>query len=479
MVASKADSAQPEESQPKREALSPAKQKRLQRIFAHASKQLTLGNYDYATELLAECMRGDPSNYTYVQTYIGNLQRKYNNNRTGSKLAQFKELGARSALKKALAHEQWQEVINQGLRVLTANPWDKTTLMAMATAAGKMGDIDPKMFYLKTAWEAAPKDVDLNRQIAIALTELEQWDQAIATWHRVEQAKPGDEEAQRQIAWLAVQKTIKRGGYEGDPEAQKLAGAGQAQGSAAPIDQEELPPRRRLEQKIAADPSELSNYFQLAQLHFANEDYAAAEKVLADAYELSNGDPDVREKWQDAEIRRIRKQISEAKDEETKRELIRQYNEKDLAIHKDRCERYPNNLRFKYDLGLRYQAVKQYNEAIKEFQQARNEPRCRGLCMLALGQCFQQIKQYRLAMSHYASAIEEIPNRDEKNKKEALYLAGRLALALNDLDTGEKHLAQLAALDFTYKDVSELLSKIARLHEEADAAGAREEDRRE
>ena len=90
---------------------------------------------------------------------------------------------------------------------------------------------------------------------------------------------------------------------------------------------------------------------------------------------------------------------------------------KELELYKHRCERYPNNLAYKYDLGLRYQVTGQYNEAIALFQQARNEPRRSGLCMLALGQCFQQIRQLPLAMKHYESAVAEIPDRDAAHQK--------------------------------------------------------------
>ncbi len=85
--------------------------------------------------------------------------------------------------------------------------------------------------------------------------------------------------------------------------------------------------------------------------------------------------------------------------------------------------------------------------------------------MMVLGQCFQHIKQFRLAMNHYESAIQEIPDRDADNKKRALHSAARLALALKDIETAEKHLTTLAGLDFTYKDVSALLDKIAKLRE--------------
>ncbi len=194
-----------------------------------------------------------------------------------------------------------------------------------------------------------------------------------------------------------------------------------------------------------------------------SDEYAKAEEVFARAYEVSDEDADVRERWEDAQLRRLRKKISQTEDEQTKQKLRQEFNRKELEIYQNRCRRYPNNLAFKYDLGLRYQRSGQYNEAIKEFQLARNDPRRKGLCMLALGRCFEKVKQYRLAMSHYESAIEEIPGRDAANKKDALHRAGKLSLALEDLEAAEKHLTNLAGLDFGYRDVSEILEKIAAL----------------
>jgi tetratricopeptide (TPR) repeat protein len=83
-----------------------------------------------------------------------------------------------------------------------------------------------------------------------------------------------------------------------------------------------------------------------------------------------------------------------------------------------------------------------------------------------LGVCFQQIKQPRLAMRHYEEAVQEIPDREEDAKKQALYYAGRLALGLKDRDTANKHLTTLAQLDFGYKDVAALLDKVEQLGED-------------
>ena len=111
-----------------REPLPDPKRKRLEKIFEIAGKKAAVAaapnDFDYVTDLLLQCVTGDPGNAIYVRAYIENLQKKYGNNKKGSPLAQFKERGARSALKKALAQEQWDEVIQHGLKVLTVNPWD-------------------------------------------------------------------------------------------------------------------------------------------------------------------------------------------------------------------------------------------------------------------------------------------------------------------------------------------------------------------
>jgi len=459
----------------KREPLTPAKKKRLEKLFEHGSKQVSQDNGEYAAELFEQCVVGDPSNLIYIKAYVANLQKKYDNNRTGSKFAQFRERGPRSALKKALAAKQWDDAIQHGLKILVVNPWDKSALLGMAEAAENTGDIDPRMNYLKWAREAAPKDPDINKQCARAAEAIGKFDQAIAMWHRVELEKPDDQEAAREIARLAVAKTIAKDSTGEDGIVDKHAKPDEA----VPEGEEDITAEERLRQKIALQPKKLVHYHELADLYISAENYKQAVEILAKTYEVSGEDPDIRERWDDVQMRYLRQQATAAKnrgDEDAKKKLLQQLVEKELAVYQGRCERYPNNLGFHYDLGLRYQLNKQYKEGIKEFQIAQNDPRRKGVCMLALGQCFQRIKQNRLAMTHYNTAIVEIPDRDAVNKKLALYLAGRMAMHLKDLDTAEKHLAQLAAMDFTYKDVSDLLDQIARLREGDEEGEGAEED---
>jgi tetratricopeptide (TPR) repeat protein len=440
--------------QPAPETLT-AQQKRLDKLFDHAT-QKTAKDFDYATDLLSQCVMGDASRVKYAKAYLDNLRKKYKNNRKGSPLAMFKERASRKAMRTALDQGHWAEVVQHSLKVLTVNPWDVPTLTALAVAVKQCGHRDCELYYLRAAWSANPQDVETNRRCAIALGERGFFDQAVACWHRVEEARPGDEEVKRAISALAVQKSYTGGELVDDEETL------QERRRNAERQEEEL------RQSLAESPAP---YLELAEIYAGQERYKDAEEVLAKAYQLAGEDPDIREKWEDARLRHLRQEIAQCEDTAAQRELRTQYFAEETEVWKNRVARYPSNLAFRYELGYRYLLSKRYGDAIGELQVAKADPRKRGLCLLALGQCFQQIKQYRLAKSHYESAVEEIPERDADNRKRALYLAGRLALALNDVDAAQSHLSVLAGVDFGYRDVAVLLNKIAGLRRLPQPAG--------
>lgn len=452
-------------------SLPPAQRKRLQQCFERGNQLMVQGNFQYAEELFTQCFVGDPGNVVYLQTFIGNLKKKYNNNKKGNNLAFIKLGGLRRSIGKAAGHKDWPGAIKAGAEALKVNPWDVATLVQLADVADEMELGDATLVFLKAAGEAAPNDIDVARRTAKALYERGRLDQALLMWGRVLQLKPDDEEAVHETSKITVEKTIQKGGYE-DAEAGKKKLAESVAGSAGG---KELTPEQRLQKQIARNPGEVSNYLELAEIHLRDEHFDQAVELLSKAVEVSKGDTTIRERLEDAQLRLLRSRFSQAeKDaagggEEAKQRLLQAKRElvlKEIEIYQSRCERFPQNLVFRYELGTRYQMCGKYKEAITEFQRAQGEPRKRGACLLRLGQCFQQINQHRLAMDHYKEAVKEIPDRDLDEKKRALYYAGRLAYGLKDFDTAESHLTTLARLDFSYRDVSELLDKINQLRED-------------
>ena len=442
-------------------SLTPARQRRLQQAFQAANTQMRQGNFDYSTDLFVQCLIGDPANVMYIQSFLANMESKYNRNRKGAPMAGMKTAGMKAGMKKAALQKKWMDMLKGAIEICKLNPWDVGGLRGASTACEGMGFTDAQLIWLRAALAVNPKDPEINRYAGTLLHRLGLLEDAMSCWVRVKAAQPMDEEADREISTIHVERTI---------NAQNTRGDGAKKG----VDGQQVTAEMRMEQDIRRHPDDLSLYLQLIDLHLRDDAFDKALDVVDRAIAAWSENVDLVEKREDIEMRKVRQVLEKAEAEADPNDSasVDRVNQarkavflRELDFAESRCKRYPNNLNYKYELGIRYQMVGKINEAIAEFQQARNDPRRRGLCLLALGQCFQKIKQYHLAMSYYRDAIEEITERDPDNRKRTLYLAGKLAVYLGDLDNGDKWLSELAKLDFAYKDVSALLDRILQIRQ--------------
>jgi tetratricopeptide (TPR) repeat protein len=471
--------------------VSTAVRQRLQQVFEHAQRSAEKADYEYTHDLLTQCLTEDPANLIFLQHFLSNLAQKYGNNKKGARFAALKIKTSRMALSKAANKGQWREAFAAASDALKSNPWDTSTLLDVADAYKQIGSDECELYALRWALDAAPKDVTVNRRAAETLTRRGQFDQAIACWRRVEQARPGDEEAAKAISQLSVEKTIQQGGYnqellQGAVDEQSVieAIARERPGSAAAeasqvgatkvrADNER---ERALLDAIAAHPAELPNYVQLAELFTAQGRLRETEEVLTRALAASGGgDLSIRELLEEAHLRRAQNQVlvaqrraekdKSAESADLARRMAAQANQAELEVYAARSARNPDNLLLQYELGIRCKRAGKYREAIQAFQAARDDARHKALVQLHLGECFQHIRQFRLALSSYEAAIDATDAMQLDTQKLALYRAGVLAADLSDRDKAEKYLTQLAAIDFAYRDVADRLDKLAALRD--------------
>jgi tetratricopeptide (TPR) repeat protein len=458
---------------PQGPAISATLRRRLQSWYTHGQEKAAAGMFDYATDMFSRCVEGDPASLDYLNAFLQNLHRKYNNNKKGAGFTSaLKSSALKASLKKSSLKKDWPAIFKTGLDLLKLNPWDSNTLIQMAHACEAMHCLETELAWLRAALDVYPNDADINKQCAAALTKQGHFDQAIVCWSRVEKARPGDEEALRAISDLQVRKTeaqlVRR--TERVAEAAAQEAAAESAGPAAI----KLTRQQELQQAITENPANLDAYIELAEFHARDDRYNEAERILRGALEASGGELRIREVYEDMGLRRARYQVQVAEQrasdnasEEAQNLAARmrqELNRLETEVFRSRTERYPNVVSWKVELGLRLKRAGNYSEAIKVFQPATGDPRRRGQVYLELGECFQQIKQYKLAMTNYESAIEALAERGEPDlKKKALYRAGVLAMGLEDLSLAEKHLTELAGLEYGYRDVAERLDKIAEL----------------
>jgi tetratricopeptide (TPR) repeat protein len=467
-----------------------AVRQRLQAVFEHAQRSAEKSDYDYAHDLYTQCLVDDPVNLIYLQRFLSNLAQKYGNNKRGAKFASFKNKTSRMALTKAAGKGQWREAFQAACEALRQNPWDTATLLAVADAYEQLGSDECQLFILRWALEADPKDAVVNRRAALTLSRLGQFDQAISCWRRVVQVKPADEEAAKAISQLGVEQTIQKGGYDQeilqggsgnvagleaamrDRSAKGRSGGPTADGNASADQKHE----QSLLEAIDSHPADIHNYLKLAELFAAQDRLRESEEILSRALAASGGgDLTVRERLEDAHLRRAHQQVSVAKrraeqdnsaeSAELARRMVAQANQAEMEVYAARSARNPGNLLLQYELGLRCKRAGKFREAIQAFQAARDDVRHKAVVQLHLGESFQHIRQFKLALSSYVGAIEASDAMQPDTKKLALYRAGVLAAELDERERAEKYLTELAAIDFGYRDVADRLDKLASLRD--------------
>lgn len=193
--------------------------------------------------------------------------------------------------------------------------------------------------------------------------------------------------------------------------------------------------------------------------------------MLAKGLAASGNEIRVREHVEDRQLRwaRHKVMIAEKRLESEDTPDIRASLEKlkaaqlkqEIDIYAARSARYPENLTWKYELAMRLKSAGNYAEAIRLFQDVMKDAGRKGAVSLELGECFQKIRQYDLAMRNYQEAVDVLTDRQAELRKRALYRAGVLAAGLNDVDAARKHLQALAGLDFGYRDVAQRLDKLS------------------
>jgi tetratricopeptide (TPR) repeat protein len=473
-------------SSPEAPVVPPAVRRRLQQCYEHAKKLMAQPKYDfdYANTALTDCVVHDPGNLVYVELFLENLKKKYDDNRKGAKLQLFLNRGP---FKKALAGKQWLEVLKTGPELLKTNPWDAATLRGMAEACEQLQFNEVELRYLKNALDGSPKDADVNRHCARSLARMGQYDQAIACWARVAEIKRNDPEAQKMIGDLQIEKTKwkfgmltpeerKRGaGSPAGPktaESPKPAPASTSAEPEAPVAEtkkREIPltKRQQLERSLQEDPGNVSVYLQLADAYGEEGKLADAERVLQKGLAASGNDLQIRERLEELQVVRVKQQLAvaerrlQAERTEAAKTLVQQLKENlnrlELDLYGQRAQRYPAEGKWKLELAIRLKRSGNFSEALKWLEEVAAEDQQAAAIKLETGECWQHLKQYPKALGAYQEACELAAQAGDAEKlKLALYRGGVLGKAMSD-PAGSAMLSRLVDLDPTYRDAAQRL----------------------
>jgi tetratricopeptide (TPR) repeat protein len=436
--------------------------------FDRANQVVATGNYDYGIHLLFECCKLDPSNLLYRQALRRAEKAKYRNNLRGSWLAWLLSWPARARLKAARSAGRHLEVLELGERILMRNPWDVGAQVDMAAAADALRLLDLAVWLLEQARHKQPRNANLARGLARMYERRGNFTQAMTLWKLVREILPADVEAGEKLTELAVHDTLERGQLE-----EALVGGQPGPGAVAvtppppgtdPVEREAAAWRARL----ADDPTSAEAYLQLARLYRKGGKLERAHEVLREGLMATGNAFELAAELADLEIEPFRRNlaITEEKlaahpdDEKLLRirlHLRKEVNTRELELHRLRADRFPGELSHRYEVGVRLMRAGQLHEAIRELQAARADPRLRWQSLLALGYCFKARNNWRVAQRNFEEALESLPANETANRKSLLYELACGHAEAGDLGKAVDLGSELAHLDFSYRDIQQLL----------------------
>ena len=441
--------------------------------FERARQAMNSGNFDYSIELLQTCCKLDPANLSFRKALRQTEKVKYRNNLRGSWLAWLTTMGAKARLKKAKQAKNHLKVLEHGEAILARNPWATGTQLDMAQAADALGLPEIAIWILEQARQKNPQDVRVNRPLAVLYEKQGDYNKAIALWDLVSRADPKDTEASRKGKDLAATHTILKGNYE--EAARGMAAATPREPTTPPVTPKPAadPLKRQVEplrKKIQTDPTNPNPYLQLAAIFQRAGRWEPAQEILLSGLAATGQNFDIHIALAELEIepfrrnlklveQKIRDNPEDAQAVALRDRLEREIIHREIAIYRQRADRYPSDSTFRFELGTRLLRAGQLDAAIEELQQARRDPRNRTRCLVQLGYCFQERRNWALAKRNFTEALQETPETDEAARKEIMYQLALIAAAEKDWPRAIELGTELANLDFGYRGIGHKLDE--------------------
>lgn len=459
--------------------------------FERANEVLKAEEYDYGLQLLLTCCKIDPVNLIYRRTLRQSQRAKFQNNERGQSFAYVRSFWRRMALQRAMLKGDYLEALVQCELIFMRNPWDLATHLTMAQAFENLGWPDHALWTLEQIRPSHPKNPKVNRPLARLYERRGLFNQAIALWEMVRTADPNDLEAARKAKDLAASATIAKGKYEDaiktDAPAESAATIETATEQPVLEQTDTIPSRESedrhpkevtaLRERIKQNPKNANAYLQLARLYRKAEQLDKAQSVLTEGLTATGNNFEIAQELFDLDIdpfrqdlaiteEQLRKNSSDKDLQQAREKLSKEINLRELEYYRRRSDRFPTETASRFEMGLRLLRAGQTDEAIKELQQIRNDPRFHGKALFYLGLCFQSRKNWRLAQRNFEEAMQHLGATDTFLRKETMYLLSVGYAAAGETDRAIDLGLELANLDFNYKNIGTLLdewqSKVAK-----------------
>ncbi|MCX6998288.1 MAG: tetratricopeptide repeat protein, partial [Kiritimatiellaeota bacterium] len=367
-------------------------------------------------------------------------------------------LSAQAKLKK-----RPEEALRASEKLLKADPLQILFINLHAQAAVAAGLPEVAVLTLEYAHEYDSKNIELLRWLGRLYRDNNQTQESRRCFEEAAQLKPNDPDTIKDLKDAVALDSMQKGGWSDSAtdvhELVKDKGAAQLLEQTG-RDLDDL--IAEAQGKIQQEPENI-NYRRLLADYLARAN--RFDEALAGLREaqtsMGRTDPQVdraigslviqKFEYEIEQLRAGAKTAEAAAQEQSLREFIFQ-NARELVA------RYPNDLQFRYDLGVLLFERGQITEAIEEFQIAQRNPQRRARALFFLALCFKQKGQFDIALEQLDKSLEELGPMDD-TKKDVIYEMGLLQEAMGHPAKAVERFKEIYAVDIRYKDVAQRMEQ--------------------
>jgi len=439
-------------------------------LFDKGFAALERNNLQYAADMFSAALELEPR-LLRARRFLRATQMKQFKAKNGGSITHILSsltgfpgmMAVQSALKKDPA-----KALKAAEKLLKSDPLNLTFIHLQADSALAADMPEVAIQTLEIAREHYPKDVKLLKRLGSLYLDQNETHKGRECFEVLLTLNPGDQEIVKLYKDASALDTMQSGGWN---EAGSYRDVMKDTKEATRLEQESKAVKTSSDvtaliedslRKIEQEPGNINYRRGLADLYVRANQLDKALETLQQAHELSGGaDPqidralsNVRLRQFDEEIKRLREAGDEpaAQAKETEKDAFA------LTDAEDRVKRYPNDLQFRYELGVQYYEHDRLTDAIQQFQQAQRNPQRRTRSLYYMALCFKAKKQFDIASEQLEKALSELHTMDD-TKKDILYELGDLHEAMQHSEQALKYYKEIYSVDIGFRDVAEKIEK--------------------
>lgn len=450
-----------------------------QNFFNKGVAAFERGNFDIAIDLLMQCVTLTPG-FSRARKFLRAAQiAKFRREKKSGLTATFQEFGAMvlrlkiSGLLKAKKNEQ---ALIECEKLLAMNPLQSQNVEMAVDVADASGHPEAALFTVEAAYENNPDDMNLLRRVADYYMEVGDFSHARDAFVKLNAFLPNDQTIFKQLKDAEARLTMasgwedvagKKDGYRdliaNKDQAKKLDMKAKAVVAGTDADALIEEAKARLEK----EPNNLNFYRALARVYTQNKRFDEAVETLESARKFNAADPELDRMLTTTKIASFESRIEALKtagDGAGAQNLEGEMNQfvfDDLA---SRVQRYPNDLKLRFELGVQYFNYDYFDDAIGQFQLSQRSPKERVESLYYLAKCFSKKGQRDMAVMQLETANEQLVTMDDLKKK-IVFELGVLAEEAGNIEKAFNYYKDVYGADIGFEDIGVRMERIYKLRQ--------------